>query len=390
MAAGTAELQGRTVVGRCGGTQPVCRQAAPHPRYPRRRHPRVRDAQTRLDRRGVADARANRADSRGTDTDRSPHLGRRRGIRTIATLKGSAGAALAFARAMATFQVAFAVAVHASDAVDDRRFDLDIERQSGGAALVELGETTDIQIAVPSDVARGIDLGPIKGSYTVGGALDALLEGSGLGYRFTADSVAIVFEQSKLGGEGVERGRADRSGRCWTASRPRRGRRHHRFAALACAGPDGPSGRRIRPRRDRVERRHVHGGVRAPHSAEFQRAVFEWRCVRRQLRQHQQLLRSGRGKPARPWRACHVGAHRRQAYRPGRRVRRSNRRQPDTAIDDRTHRSDLRRRIRHLRCRRSGRGRELRHPGGLPRPGREHTPLLGPTRRHRRNEDHVR
>ena len=106
---------------------------------------------------------------------------------------------------MATFPVAFAVAVHASDAVDDRRFDLDIERQSGGAALVELGESTDIQIAVPSGAARGIDLGPIKGSYTVVGALDALLEGSGLGYRFTAaDSVAITFEHSDLGREGVE------------------------------------------------------------------------------------------------------------------------------------------------------------------------------------------
>ena len=105
---------------------------------------------------------------------------------------------------MATFPVAFAVAVQASDAVDDR-FDLDIERQSAGAALVELGESTDIQIAAPSGAARGIDLGPIKGSYTVVDALEALLEGSDLGYRFIADSVAIVFEQSKLGGEGVER-----------------------------------------------------------------------------------------------------------------------------------------------------------------------------------------
>ena len=84
----------------------------------------------------------------------------------------------------------------ADDAENAPKVDLAIERKNAGAALVELGESAGIQIAVPSGISRQKQLGPITGSYTVVEALDSLLKDTGLAYHFAGnDAVAIGLDQ---------------------------------------------------------------------------------------------------------------------------------------------------------------------------------------------------
>lgn len=86
----------------------------------------------------------------------------------------------------------------AADAENAPKVDLAIERKNAGAALVELGESAGIQIAVPSGISRQKQLGPITGSYTVVEALDSLLKDTGLAYHFAGtDSVAIGLDQDE-------------------------------------------------------------------------------------------------------------------------------------------------------------------------------------------------
>lgn len=106
--------------------------------------------------------------------------------------------------------VAVAATAATADAVDDPQFDLAIERKSAGAALMELGESAGIQIVAPSGVLRGVELGPLRGTYTVVAALDSILEGSGLAYQFTADhSVAIALDESDDDGSAGDSPEAD-------------------------------------------------------------------------------------------------------------------------------------------------------------------------------------
>ena len=92
----------------------------------------------------------------------------------------------------------------ADDAENAPKVDLAIERKNAGAALVELGESAGIQIAVPSGISRQKQLGPITGSYTVVEALDSLLKDTGLAYHFAGtDSVAIGLDQDEPTGGGA-------------------------------------------------------------------------------------------------------------------------------------------------------------------------------------------
>ena len=93
--------------------------------------------------------------------------------------------------------LALAVPAHPADAVDERSFDLVIMRQAAGAAPMELGEHTGIQIAAPSAVSRQGALDPATGRHTVVEALDSMLEDSGLAYHHFAanDAVAIGLDE---------------------------------------------------------------------------------------------------------------------------------------------------------------------------------------------------
>ncbi|MDE0038724.1 MAG: hypothetical protein OXU77_14400, partial [Gammaproteobacteria bacterium] len=53
----------------------------------------------------------------------------------------------------AAIAMAFGTIATAAAAADERKVSLDIERKNAGAALVELGESAGIQIAVPSGIS---------------------------------------------------------------------------------------------------------------------------------------------------------------------------------------------------------------------------------------------
>ncbi|MCY3839917.1 MAG: TonB-dependent receptor plug domain-containing protein, partial [Gammaproteobacteria bacterium] len=106
--------------------------------------------------------------------------------------------------------MAFAIVGTAAAAADERKISLDIERKNAGAALVELGESAGIQIAVPSGISGEKELGPINGRYTVVEALDSMLKDSGLAYHFAAnDSVAIGLDEAAPDGGGAGGGAID-------------------------------------------------------------------------------------------------------------------------------------------------------------------------------------
>ncbi|MDE0178624.1 MAG: TonB-dependent receptor [Gammaproteobacteria bacterium] len=103
----------------------------------------------------------------------------------------------------AAIAMAFGTIATAAAAADERKVSLDIERKNAGAALVELGESAGIQIAVPSGISGEKELGPINGRYTVVEALDSMLKDSGLAYHFAAnDSVAIGLDEAEPDGGG--------------------------------------------------------------------------------------------------------------------------------------------------------------------------------------------
>ena len=112
-----------------------------------------------------------------------------------------------FVRRLIAVSMALTVTAVMANEANQREVDLAIELQGAGAALVELGESAGIQVAVQSDVSREIELGPVKGRYTVTDALDLMLAGSGLVYRFgPGDSVTVgiakAAEGSGTGGGG--------------------------------------------------------------------------------------------------------------------------------------------------------------------------------------------
>ncbi|MYA15284.1 MAG: TonB-dependent receptor plug domain-containing protein, partial [Gammaproteobacteria bacterium] len=110
----------------------------------------------------------------------------------------------------AAIAMALGTIATAAAAADERKISLDIERKNAGAALVELGESAGIQIAVPSGISGEKELGPINGRYTVVEALDSMLKDSGLAYHFAAnDSVAIGLDEAAPDGGGDGGGAID-------------------------------------------------------------------------------------------------------------------------------------------------------------------------------------
>ncbi|BCA56639.1 Ferrichrome-iron receptor [Nitrospira sp. KM1] len=61
----------------------------------------------------------------------------------------------------------------------------DIPAQPLTSALNAFAETSGLQVSFPSELATGVDSPGLNGSYTPAAALDTLLGGTGLGYRYT-------------------------------------------------------------------------------------------------------------------------------------------------------------------------------------------------------------
>lgn len=108
-----------------------------------------------------------------------------------------------FKRNRLAVSLATAVALCAtavSFAEDGQKHNLDISSQKAGPALVALGEQVGAQVLFSSDMADAVNLAGISGSFTLAEALDQMLKGTGLTYKFTSEST-VVIEEDKAGSD---------------------------------------------------------------------------------------------------------------------------------------------------------------------------------------------
>ncbi len=104
--------------------------------------------------------------------------------------------------------IASAILLSASTTVsaDTGKVDLNIKSQKIGSALVELGESTGVQILFKGGVDNQVQLSGITGNYTLNEALDKLLYNSGFVYQFTSDNTVVIKEgENSLSGDGKEK-----------------------------------------------------------------------------------------------------------------------------------------------------------------------------------------
>lgn len=95
--------------------------------------------------------------------------------------------------------IAAAITISTSGALcaaDDLTIFLDIREQPAGSALMELARMAGTQILLSQDVGVEINLPAIKGDYTLSGALDKILSGTGLTYEFTSDDLVLIEESN--------------------------------------------------------------------------------------------------------------------------------------------------------------------------------------------------
>ena len=87
----------------------------------------------------------------------------------------------------------------------DRKYDLDIQRQSVAKALTQLSEQADVQVFFPYNLTKGKTANAVKGNFTVLQAADLMLKGSGLHGGISKKGVLTIFE-GELKGGGISRG----------------------------------------------------------------------------------------------------------------------------------------------------------------------------------------
>ncbi len=80
-------------------------------------------------------------------------------------------------------------------AEDGDKFVLDINEQSASVALMKLAETSGAQIIFSPEIGRNTLISGLSGEYTLGSALEKMLEGSGLSYEFLADDSVIITQR---------------------------------------------------------------------------------------------------------------------------------------------------------------------------------------------------
>ena len=78
----------------------------------------------------------------------------------------------------------------------------DIEAQDLSTALTLFTEQSGVQVAYPSSLAENVRSGPVQGDVSVPTALDRLLAGTGLTYRFTAEG-AVTLESANQSADGA-------------------------------------------------------------------------------------------------------------------------------------------------------------------------------------------
>lgn len=74
----------------------------------------------------------------------------------------------------------------------DSIIDIDIKSQKAGTAFLELAEKSGVQILIPKDIGKNIDISRISGEFTLSQALERMLSGTGLSYRFIDENLVII------------------------------------------------------------------------------------------------------------------------------------------------------------------------------------------------------
>lgn len=70
--------------------------------------------------------------------------------------------------------------------------ELNIEGGNAAASLMQLARTAKVEIMMPQAIGEGVVLKPLKGSFTLQGALDKMLQGTGLAYEFTTKNSLVI------------------------------------------------------------------------------------------------------------------------------------------------------------------------------------------------------
>lgn len=104
--------------------------------------------------------------------------------------------------------IAAAVVVSAAglaSASEPKPLSINIKSQPASAALVKLAKDSGVQIMLSTELGDSIQTTEIQGSYTLSGALEKMLQGTGLVYEFKSDNFVVIKAQdSEASGENTE------------------------------------------------------------------------------------------------------------------------------------------------------------------------------------------
>ncbi|WIO74569.1 TonB-dependent receptor plug domain-containing protein [Porticoccaceae bacterium LTM1] len=81
----------------------------------------------------------------------------------------------------------------------DKKFPIEIDQMSADRSLMELAKSTGVQILLPSSESRNLILPPLSGSFTLKEALNKILDGTSLQYKFTSDTSIVISEKTDEG-----------------------------------------------------------------------------------------------------------------------------------------------------------------------------------------------
>ncbi|MGU3576024.1 TonB-dependent receptor domain-containing protein [Brucellaceae bacterium C25G] len=97
--------------------------------------------------------------------------------------------------------VAFSLSVHLAmptaayaQTIPAQNLDLNIRSQNLGSALAILADRAGVRLLMPSSLVRGKTSPTLNGTYSIDQALNRLLAGSQLQYRFTANNAVTIFD----------------------------------------------------------------------------------------------------------------------------------------------------------------------------------------------------
>ncbi|WIO74716.1 TonB-dependent receptor plug domain-containing protein [Porticoccaceae bacterium LTM1] len=87
---------------------------------------------------------------------------------------------------------ALAVILSGDILADDPVINIDIKTQKAGTAFLELAEKSGVQILIPKNIGKNVDIAGISGEFTLPQALEKMLSGTGLSYKFTDENLVII------------------------------------------------------------------------------------------------------------------------------------------------------------------------------------------------------